>query len=58
MSITELFEKEPYLYDLMYDPREDLDEEEIEMIVARHPNEVIYGLVQRIKELEKGISWG
>ena len=52
MTVSELFKDEPYLYDLIYEPREDPSIEEMEMIVARHPNDVIYGLVQRIKELE------
>ena len=52
MTVSGLFKEEPYLYDLMYDPRENLSNKEIESMVARHPNDIIYCLVQRIKELE------
>ena len=53
MTVHDLFESEPYLYDLLYDPREDLTTEDIERDVEQHPYETIYSLAQMIKELEK-----
>ena len=58
MSVDELFELEPELYDSIFDPHDmTYDVEDIKKYVKNNPYGIILGLFETINELEKKLGW-